>query len=56
MNSLAGLFITAVFVENLALTFFLGMCTFLAISKKNRGGVRHGNCRDRRPDIDGSHQ
>lgn len=34
MNSLAGLFITAVFVENLALTFFLGMCTFLAISKK----------------------
>lgn len=34
MNSLTGLFITAVFVENLALTFFLGMCTFLAISKK----------------------
>jgi Na+-transporting NADH:ubiquinone oxidoreductase subunit E len=34
MSSLAGLFITAVFVENLALTFFLGMCTFLAISKK----------------------
>ncbi|MCC6923881.1 MAG: NADH:ubiquinone reductase (Na(+)-transporting) subunit E [Nitrosomonas sp.] len=25
---------TAVFVENLALSFFLGMCTFLAISKK----------------------
>lgn len=34
MNSLASLFITAVFVENLALAFFLGMCTFLAISKK----------------------
>ncbi len=34
MSSLTGLFITAVFVENLALTFFLGMCTFLAISKK----------------------
>ena len=23
----------AIFVENLALTFFLGMCTFLAVSK-----------------------
>ncbi|HNO75199.1 NADH:ubiquinone reductase (Na(+)-transporting) subunit E [Nitrosomonas mobilis] len=34
MSSLASLFITAVFVENLALAFFLGMCTFLAISKK----------------------
>ncbi len=34
MDSLASLFITAVFVENLALSFFLGMCTFLAISKK----------------------
>ena len=30
----AELFIKAVFVENLALAFFLGMCTFLAISKK----------------------
>ncbi|MCH8477173.1 MAG: hypothetical protein LAT56_04420 [Wenzhouxiangella sp.] len=27
-----SLFIRAVFVENLALAFFLGMCTFLAIS------------------------
>lgn len=34
MDSLVNLFITAVFVENLALSFFLGMCTFLAISKK----------------------
>lgn len=31
---LVNLFIKAVFVENLALSFFLGMCTFLAISKK----------------------
>ena len=31
---LVNLFIKAVFVENLALTFFLGMCTFLAVSKK----------------------
>lgn len=29
----AGIFINAVFIENLALAFFLGMCTFLAISK-----------------------
>lgn len=28
-----SLFLTAVFIENLALTFFLGMCTFLAVSK-----------------------
>ncbi len=29
-----NLFIQAAFVENLALTFFLGMCTFLAVSKQ----------------------
>ncbi|MFV2089040.1 MAG: NADH:ubiquinone reductase (Na(+)-transporting) subunit E [Pseudomonadales bacterium] len=29
-----GLFVTSVFVENMALAFFLGMCTFIAISKK----------------------
>ncbi len=29
-----NLFVKAVFVENLALGFFLGMCTFLAVSKK----------------------
>jgi len=34
METHVNLFITAVFIENLALTFFLGMCTFLAISKK----------------------
>ncbi len=28
-----NLFITSIFVENLALAFFLGMCTFLAVSK-----------------------
>jgi Na+-transporting NADH:ubiquinone oxidoreductase subunit E len=30
----ANLFIQSAFVENLALTFFLGMCTFLAVSKR----------------------
>ena len=29
-----SLFIRAVFVENIALAFFLGMCTFIALSKK----------------------
>ena len=29
-----GLFVRAVFIENMALVFFLGMCTFIAISKK----------------------
>ncbi|MBU2513062.1 NADH:ubiquinone reductase (Na(+)-transporting) subunit E [bacterium] len=29
-----SLFIKSVFVENMALSFFLGMCTFLAVSKK----------------------
>lgn len=29
-----SLFVRAVFIENMALTFFLGMCTFIAISKK----------------------
>ena len=34
MEQLISLFIKAVFVENMALAFFLGMCTFLALSKK----------------------
>ncbi len=34
MDAYISLFIKAVFVENLALAFFLGMCTFLAVSKK----------------------
>ncbi|MFP6807938.1 MAG: NADH:ubiquinone reductase (Na(+)-transporting) subunit E [Pseudomonadales bacterium] len=29
-----SLFVKAVFVENMALVFFLGMCTFIALSKK----------------------
>ncbi len=34
MEALLSLAIKAIFVENLALSFFLGMCTFLALSKK----------------------
>lgn len=34
MEHFLGIFVRAVFIENMALTFFLGMCTFIAISKK----------------------
>lgn len=34
MEHYISLFVKAVFVENMALAFFLGMCTFIAISKK----------------------
>lgn len=37
-----GIFVRAVFVENLALAFFLGMCTFIAISKKIETAVGLG--------------
>ena len=34
MEGLLSLFIKSIFIENMALSFFLGMCTFLAVSKK----------------------
>ena len=34
MEYYISLFVRAVFIENMALLFFLGMCTFIAISKK----------------------
>jgi Na+-transporting NADH:ubiquinone oxidoreductase subunit E len=34
MENLLSLAVQAIFVENLALAFFLGMCTFIAVSKK----------------------
>lgn len=37
-----SLFIKAVFIENMALAFFLGMCTFLAISKKTGAAIGLG--------------
>lgn len=37
-----SLFMKAVFVENLALSFFLGMCTFLAVSKKVKTSIGLG--------------
>jgi Na+-transporting NADH:ubiquinone oxidoreductase subunit E len=34
MSNLFDIFLRAVLIENLALAFFLGMCTFLAVSKE----------------------
>lgn len=34
MEHYISLFIKSIFIENMALSFFLGMCTFLAVSKK----------------------
>ncbi len=34
MEHYLSLFVRAIFIDNMALSFFLGMCTFLAISKK----------------------
>ncbi|QDV67893.1 Na(+)-translocating NADH-quinone reductase subunit E [Rosistilla carotiformis] len=41
-ESLMTIFMKAVFIENLALAFFLGMCTFLAISKNVKTAVGLG--------------
>ncbi|MBB3061442.1 NADH:ubiquinone reductase (Na(+)-transporting) subunit E [Microbulbifer rhizosphaerae] len=42
MEHFISLIIRAVFVENMALAFFLGMCTFLAVSKKIEAAVGLG--------------
>jgi Na+-transporting NADH:ubiquinone oxidoreductase subunit E len=42
MEHLISLFVKAVFIENMALAFFLGMCTFIAISKKMDAAIGLG--------------
>ncbi|MGD9859833.1 MULTISPECIES: NADH:ubiquinone reductase (Na(+)-transporting) subunit E [Marinobacterium] len=42
MEQLISLAVKAIFVENMALAFFLGMCTFLAISKKVQTAIGLG--------------
>ena len=42
MEHYLSLFIKAVFVENMALSFFLGMCTFLAVSKQVKTSIGLG--------------
>lgn len=39
MEHYLSLFVRSIFIENMALSFFLGMCTFLAISKKIQAAV-----------------
>ena len=42
MQEYINIFVKAVFIENMALAFFLGMCTFLACSKKVETAVGLG--------------
>ena len=42
MNHYLNIFLNAVFIENLALAFFLGMCTFLVVSKNVKTAVGLG--------------
>ncbi len=42
MEQYLGLLVRSIFIENMALAFFLGMCTFLAISKKVSAAIGLG--------------
>ncbi|WP_369857815.1 NADH:ubiquinone reductase (Na(+)-transporting) subunit E [Candidatus Thalassolituus haligoni] len=42
MEHYISLFVRSVFLENMALSFFLGMCTFMAISKKIQTAIGLG--------------
>jgi NADH:ubiquinone oxidoreductase, Na(+)-translocating, E subunit len=42
MEHYLSLFVKAIFIENMALAFFLGMCTFLALSKNIKTAVGLG--------------
>jgi Na+-transporting NADH:ubiquinone oxidoreductase subunit E len=42
MEGLGNILVRAIFVENLALAYFLGMCTFLAISKQIKTAIGLG--------------
>lgn len=42
IESYLNIFIKATFVENMALSFFLGMCTFLAVSKEVKTSLKLG--------------
>lgn len=41
-QSLVSLLIKSIFIENMALSFFLGMCTFLAVSKNVKTAMQLG--------------
>lgn len=42
MEHYLSLFVKSIFIENMALAFFLGMCTFIAISKKVKTAIGLG--------------
>lgn len=42
MEHYLSLFVKATFIENMALAFFLGMCSFLAVSQKVKTGIGLG--------------
>jgi Na+-transporting NADH:ubiquinone oxidoreductase subunit E len=42
MQDFISIFIRSVFIENLALAYFLGMCTFLAVSKQIKTAIGLG--------------
>ena len=42
MEELVNIFIQAVFIENMVFAYFLGMCSYLAISKTLKNGVGMG--------------
>ena len=42
MTDLFELFLRSAFVDNLALAYFLGMCTFLAVSKNVKTAIGLG--------------
>lgn len=42
MEALLSLFVRSIFIDNMALAFFLGMCTFLALSKKIESALSLG--------------
>ncbi|MFC3073568.1 NADH:ubiquinone reductase (Na(+)-transporting) subunit E [Shinella pollutisoli] len=42
MADLGALFLRAMFVENMPLTYFLGLCTFLALSRRTEAAVGLG--------------
>ena len=44
MEHYLSLLVSSIFIDNMALSLFLGMCTFIALSKKNRCSCRSGYC------------
>ena len=43
MEYYLSLFIRSIFIENMALAFFLGMCSFLAVSRKVETAIGLGS-------------